>query len=157
MNKKSVLVFGIIAIIIIITVVIAILTNGNKMPTIEDFEQKATKKGFTISTIENAITQNKPITSAKMAVSSDSKYTVEMYAMENDNEAKTLYTEKKVNYEDRKQEGDKAKETNKDDVDIYTLKSNGNCMFIKRVKNTIISYNVKDSGEKIISEFVNSL
>lgn len=158
MNKKSVLIFGIIAIIIIVAIVIVIsLSSGNKVPTIEEFEQKAIQQEFTISSIDNIVTQSKPVTVAKMAVSSDSKYTIEMYVLENEEATKELYNEKKQNYEERKQEGDNSKETNKSNTNIYTLKANGNCMYIKRVNNTIISYNVKEADEKKVIKFIKSL
>lgn len=158
MNKKNILIIGVIIIIMIIIIAIILSKNSSgKVPTIEEFENKAKSQDFTISTIDNAVTQSKPVISAKMAVSSDAKYTIEMYVLENDEETKTLYAEKKSNYEGKKQEGDTAKETNEDEIDEYSLKSNGNCMYIKRVKNTIISYNVKEDEEQKVSEFVKSL
>lgn len=157
MDKNRMLIVVIVAIILIIGVIIMITSGGEKLITIEEFEQKAKEQGYTIGEIDNVVTQSKPITSTKLAMSRDNKYFIEMYVLENEEATKQFYNEKKESFEAQKQEGDNAKETNKKNNDTYALKSNGYCMYVKRVNNTLISYNIRESDEQKVSEFINSL
>lgn len=157
MNKNKVLIITIIVILLIIGIIIMIAFGKSKVITIEEFEQKAKEQGFTIGEIDNVVTQSKPVTATKLAMSSDNKYFIEMYVLENEDATKDLYNEKKQRFEERKQDGDTAKETSKKNLETYTLKSNGDCMYVKRIENVIISYTVKDTDEQKASEFVKSL
>ncbi len=158
MNKNKIIIVAIVVILIIIGIVI-ILTFGSKAKVItpEEFEQKAKDQGFTIGEIDNLVTQSKPVKATKMAISADSSYYIEMYVLEDEKSADEFYNEKKQNYEELKSENDKGKEVSKSNYKTYTLKSNGNCMYVKRIDNTLISYIVKEANEQKVNEFVNSL
>lgn len=159
MNKNKITLIVILIIIVIIGSIIFLISNNSavKKITPEIFEQKAKEQGFTIGEIENLVTQNKPITATKLAVSSDNSYFIEMYVLESEDATKEFYNEKKQLFEKRKQEGEIASETNKKNYDIYTLKSNGRNMYVKRTENVLISYTVNDENQQKVSEFINSL
>lgn len=154
--KKSVkiIIAVVVAVIIIAIVCFAIMQSGKRAITIEEFEERAKENGYRIADIQNDITKKEEIVNAKLAISEDYSYFISFYVLKDNNAASDFYKEQKEEFIKTKQEGNEPVEKKSKSYEEYSLKANGKYMYISRIKNTIVQFNVNESEEQKVKEFL---
>ena len=154
MRKSVKITIVVVAMIIIAIVCFAIMQSGKKTITMEQFEEKAKENGYKIADIQNDITKKEEITNAKLAISEDYSYFISFYILKDNESAINFYKEQKEEFAKTKQEENEPIEKKSKSYEEYSLKSNGKYMYISRIENTIVQFNVNESEEQKVKEFL---
>ncbi len=154
--KKSIkmIIAAVVGVIIIAIVCLAIMQSGKKAITMEQFEEKAKENGYKIADIQNDITKKEEIINAKLAISEDYSYFISFYILKDNDSASNFYKEQKEEFAKTKQEENEPIEKKSKSYEEYSLKSNGKYMYISRIENTIVQFNVNESEEQKVKEFL---
>jgi predicted small lipoprotein YifL len=135
-----------------------ILTGcGKKEPIdVEQFTKKAKDKGYDVVDVSKQYEKYEYIKSGTVA-SSNNKWQVELYILEDETGAKNMYNINKNKFNKEKHNSKTYSEVTMKNYSKYTLKANNKYMYLSRVDNTLIYCDVESKYEEEAKKFIKEL
>ena len=123
---------------------------------VERFTKVAKDKGYEIVDVSEQY-KAYPFIKSGTVSSSDKNWQVEFYVLEDEVAAKNMFNTNKSKFDKEKNGSKTYSEVNMKNYNTYTLKANGQYMYLSRVENTLIYCNVKSEYEKDAKELIKAL
>ncbi len=131
---------------------------GNKTAiSAEDFKTKLEDKGYSIQDASNQFNDDTQVQKVYLAIDSDSKYQIEFYEFDNEENATEFFNLNKHNFENTKTVTVYEASSSVGNHSKYTLISNNKYKVVSRIGNTAIYLDVDDSYKEDVKKLLKEL